>query len=317
MVCVLSALIELVSGSPELHTQAPDGRHFPGENPCLIEVRFCSLHGHLVNDQRKWTAAMTQTLVKTDITGAIAVVTLNRPEAMNALSSALRAELANAMHAADADENVRAIVLTGAGDRAFTAGLDLKELGTDTRNLGAANAERAEENPVKAIEGCRKPVIGAINGVAITGGFEVALACDILIASTNARFADTHARVGILPGWGLSQKLSRIIGISRAKELSFTGNFLDAETACAWGLVNRVVAPDALLPTTIAMAGDIASIAPDMVQAYKSLINQGYDRTLGDALSFEHAFSTAANSKVEAGDVEARRAAVMARGRSQ
>ena len=87
-------------------------------------------------------------------------------------------------------------------------------------------------------------VIGAINGVAITGGFEVALACDIRIASTNARFADTHARVGVMPGWGLSQKLSRLIGIGRAKELSLTGNFLDAETACAWGLVNRARPPD-------------------------------------------------------------------------
>ncbi|MFM2020794.1 MAG: hypothetical protein RJB02_502, partial [Pseudomonadota bacterium] len=168
------------------------------------------------------------TLVTTQIEDGIAIVTLNRPEAMNALSRALRAELAAAMRAVDADDAVRCVILTGAGERAFTAGLDLKELGTDTSNLGAANATSAEENPVKAIEQCRKPVIGAINGVAITGGFEVAIACDILIASTNARFADTHARVGILPGWGLSQKLSRMIGISRAKQLSFSGNFLDA-----------------------------------------------------------------------------------------
>ncbi len=144
---------------------------------------------------------------------AVATVTLNRPDAMNALSRALRAELAAAMRALAADDSVRAIVLTGAGERAFTAGLDLKELGADTGNLGAANADSADENPVRAIALCPQPVIGAINGVAITGGFEVALACDILIASTNARFADTHARVGILPGWGLSQKLSRMIGI--------------------------------------------------------------------------------------------------------
>lgn len=260
---------------------------------------------------------MTQTLVTTNINGAVAIVTLNRPEAMNALSAALRRELAKALLEADANQNVRAIVLTGAGNRAFTAGLDLKELGSDTNNLGAANADLAEENPVKAIEGCRKPVIGAINGVAITGGFEVALACDILIASTNARFADTHARVGILPGWGLSQKLSRMIGISRAKELAFTGNFLDAETALAWGLVNRVVAPEAMLPTAVALAEDIASIAPDMVQSYKRLINEGYDRSFGEALAFEQAFSTAANSTVQAEDVEARRAAVLARGRAR
>ena len=144
-------------------------------------------------------------LVTIEYEGAVAIVTLNRPEAMNALSKALREDLATAMLAVEADDAVRAVVLTGAGERAFTAGLDLKELGADTSNLGAANATDARDNPVLAIDLCTKPVIGAINGVAITGGFEVALACDVLIASTNARFADTHARVGILPGWGLSQ----------------------------------------------------------------------------------------------------------------
>jgi len=116
----------------------------------------------------------------------VATVTLNRPEAMNALSKALRADLAAAMREVAGDDSIRAIVLTGAGTRAFTAGLDLKELGADTSNLGAANATGADENPVKAIELCPQPVIGAINGVAITGGFEVALACDIRITPTRA-----------------------------------------------------------------------------------------------------------------------------------
>jgi enoyl-CoA hydratase len=160
-------------------------------------------------------------------------------------------------------------------------------------------------------------VIGAINGVAITGGFEVALACDILIASENARFADTHARVGIMPGWGLSQKLSRMIGISRAKELSLTGNFLDAQTACAWGLVNRVVPADELLPAARALATDIASIDPDKVQTYKRLIDDGYALPFGEAMALEQRQSTAANSRVSGAEVEARRRAVMERGRSQ
>jgi enoyl-CoA hydratase len=245
----------------------------------------------------------------------VATVTLNRPEAMNALSRALRAELAAAMRELAADDSVRAIVLTGAGERAFTAGLDLKELGADTSNLGAANAEGAEENPVRAIELCPQPVIGAINGVAITGGFEVALACDILIASTHARFADTHARVGILPGWGLSQKLSRVVGISRAKELSLTGNFLDAEAARDWGLVNRVVAPAELLPAAQALARDIASIDPATVRTYKRLIDDGYALPLGEALALEQRVSGAANRRVTAEEVEARRLAVIARGR--
>lgn len=257
------------------------------------------------------------TLVTTQIEDGIAIVTLNRPEAMNALSRALRAELAAAMRAVDADDAVRCVILTGAGERAFTAGLDLKELGTDTSNLGAANATSAEENPVKAIEQCRKPVIGAINGVAITGGFEVAIACDILIASTNARFADTHARVGILPGWGLSQKLSRMIGISRAKQLSFSGNFLDAETACAWGLVNSVVPADELMTHAKGLARDIASVDSGMVATYKKLIDEGYAMSFGDAMAHEHAYSSAANARVSAEEVEARRLAVIERGRGQ
>ena len=256
-------------------------------------------------------------LVTVERDDAVAVVTLNRPEAMNALSRGLRAQLAQAMRELDGEEQIRAVVLTGAGTRAFTAGLDLKELGADTSNLGAANAEDALANPVKAIEQCRKPVIGAINGVAITGGFELALACDILIASENARFADTHARVGIMPGWGLSQKLSRMIGISRAKELSLTGNFLDAQTACAWGLVNRVVAPDVLLAAAVALAKDIASSDPGMVQAYKALIDEGYALNLGEGLAREHARSSAANRQVSAEDVESRRRAVLERGRTQ
>lgn len=257
------------------------------------------------------------TLVTTQIEDGIAIVTLNRPEAMNALSRALRAELAAAMRAVDADDAVRCVILTGAGERAFTAGLDLKELGTDTSNLGAANATSAEENPVKAIEQCRKPVIGAINGVAITGGFEVAIACDILIASTNARFADTHARVGILPGWGLSQKLSRMIGISRAKQLSFSGNFLDAEAACAWGLVNSVVPADELMTHAKGLARDIASVDSGMVATYKKLIDEGYAMPFGDAMAHEHAYSSASNARVSAEEVEARRLAVIERGRGQ
>jgi enoyl-CoA hydratase len=249
--------------------------------------------------------------------GPVAIVTLNRPEAMNALSKALRRDLAAAMRSVEADDKVRAVVLTGAGRRAFTAGLDLKELGADTANLGAANADNADDNPVKAIELCSRPVIGAINGVAITGGFELALACDVLIASTAARFADTHARVGIMPGWGLSQKLSRMIGISRAKELSFTGNFLDAATAERWGLVNRVVEPEALLPTAIALAHDMASIEPAMLKSYKALIDEGYAASFGDGMAIEQARSRAANSRVDASDVEARRRAVMERGRGQ
>lgn len=247
----------------------------------------------------------------------IALVTLNRPEAMNALNKALRAALYEAMAALSADPEVSVVILTGAGERAFSAGLDLKELGADPAAMSAANAERPQDNPVKAIELCEKPVIGAINGVAITGGFELALACDVLIGSTSARFADTHARVGIMPGWGLSQKLSRLIGLYRAKELSLSGNFLDARTAEAWGLLNRVVAPAELLATARRLAADMATIPVEMLSAYKKLIDEGFGESFSSACALEHRRSSAHNRAVTPAAVEARRAAVQARGRTQ
>lgn len=247
----------------------------------------------------------------------IAVVTLNRPDAMNALSKALRSELYKAMTALDADPEVSVVILTGAGERAFTAGLDLKELGADASAMGAANAEGADENPVKAIELCKKPVIGAINGVAITGGFEVALACDVLIASENARFADTHARVGIMPGWGLSQKLSRLIGLYRAKELSLTGNFLSAQKAEEWGLVNRVVPAEDLLPTAKKLAADMATIPVETLTTYKRIIDDGFALSFGDGIALEHERSSKLNRQVTPESVEARRAGIQARARTQ
>jgi enoyl-CoA hydratase len=256
-------------------------------------------------------------VVLLEVTDSIATVTLNRPQAMNAMNRALRARLAAVMRQVDADPAVRAVILTGAGTRAFTAGLDLKELGRAAGALGSANATDPADNPVRAIETCGKPVIGAINGVAITGGFELALACDVLVASTNARFADTHARVGIVPGWGLSQKLSRVIGISRAKELAFTGNFLDAATALQWGLVNHVVAPETLLPLARRLAGDMAGIDPTFLRLYKRLIDDGYATSLGEGLALEAERSRTANAAVSPQDVEARRTAVQQRGREQ
>ncbi|MGQ5701068.1 enoyl-CoA hydratase [Sandaracinobacteroides sp. A072] len=256
-------------------------------------------------------------LVEVAVSEGIATVTLNRPDAMNALSKALRAELADVMKRMDEDDAVRVVILTGAGERAFTAGLDLKELGSDATAMGDATGTTPLANPVKAIEQCRKPVIGAINGVAITGGFEVALACDVLIASENARFADTHARVGIMPGWGLSQKLSRLIGINRAKELSLSGNFLDARTAEAWGLVNRVVPAGELLESARRLAADMATIDPGFSAAYKKLIDDGFATNFGAALALETERSASANSAVTPDEVARRREAVQARGRQQ
>jgi enoyl-CoA hydratase len=254
-----------------------------------------------------------EAVILVEKTGGVATVTLNRPTAMNALSRELRSAIAETFEKLEADPEVRAVILTGAG-KAFCAGLDLKELGSGASTV---NGTVSDKDPVTSIGHFSGPVIGAINGVAITGGFELALACDVLICSENARFADTHARVGILPGWGLSQKLSRAIGIYRAKELSLTGNFLSAQQASDWGLVNRVVPAEELLPTARKLAEDMLSVVPECLPAYKQLIDEGFAQSFGEAIKTERRFSTERNRNVEAGAIEARRAGIQARGQQQ
>ena len=256
---------------------------------------------------------MSQNVLLMERDGPIATLTLNRPEAMNALSAALRDALGQAFRSLQGDETVRAVVLTGAG-RAFCAGYDLKELASGTTG---ETADSAQSDMADALADFDRPIIGAVNGHAITGGFELALACDLLIASDRARFADTHARVGLLPGWGLSQKLPRLIGVARAKELSFTGNFLDAEQARAWGLVNRVVAPEALLATAQALGRDMASCVPDVLRAYKRLIDDGAALPLGEAMKLERDRAMASAAEVSAETVDHRRAKVLERGRQE
>lgn len=258
---------------------------------------------------------MTEPLVLVDRqTAGLAVVTLNRPQAMNALSVALMTELAHSIDALGADPAVRVLLITGAG-RAFCAGLDLKELGAGQGSLGRGDARGARPDPVAAMERFAGPIIGAINGPAVTGGFELALACDVLLASTSARFADTHARVGIAPGWGLSQRLSRAIGPYRAREVSFTGNWVSAEQAAAWGFVNRVVPADQLLPQARALADDMLGTVPDMLLRYKAVIRDGYALPFGEAQQLERNRSRAFNAGVGADAVESRREAVRSRNR--
>lgn len=254
-------------------------------------------------------------LVEVDQAGGVAVLTLNRPDQMNALSQALQTALAEAIEGAAADADVRVLILTGSGERAFSAGLDLKEVAAF--GLGRGPSAAPQKDPVAALSACPKPVIAAINGVAVTGGFELALACDILLASRNARFADTHVRVGVIPGWGLSQRLSRLIGVSRAKALAFTGDYIDANTALAWGLVNQVFEPAALLPAARDLAADIAACDPHMVAGYKALIDDGFSLPFGEAMRLEKERASRANQEVRADAVAANREAIQARGRTQ
>lgn len=228
-----------------------------------------------------------------------ATVTLNRPAKLNTLSIALRRELAQAVAALEADPAVHVLIVTGAG-RAFTAGLDLDEWSQ------APAAGAWVHDAVAALRQFSGPVIGALNGLVITGGVEMALACDLLIASNTARLADTHVKVGLLPGWGGSVRLQQRIGPHRAKEMALTGRFIGAEEALAWGLVNRVVPPDELLPAAQALARELLAHPPAGVAAYKRLLDDEAALPLGQALALERERAQAANVGVTRDEIDAR-----------
>lgn len=258
---------------------------------------------------------MDNDLILVDKNQGVATVTMNRPDALNALSGELRQAIVETFHHLRDDAETEVIILTGAG-RAFTVGLDLKELGGEV--VPSKEAAIKDTDVGKAVAQAGKPVIGAVNGFAITGGFEIALMCDFIIASTNARFADTHARVGVVPGWGLSQRLPRLIGINRAKELSLTGNFLDAETARDWGLVNRVVSDEALLPTCQQLAMDITSTEPVTRGEIRRIMDEGWHATLTEGMNIEKTANRAHDkSQRPAEQVAGRRQQIQDRGRRQ
>ncbi|TGD75306.1 enoyl-CoA hydratase [Mangrovimicrobium sediminis] len=244
----------------------------------------------------------------------IALVELNRPEQFNALTLALLDGLRAALEALSDDPAVHAIVLTGRG-KAFCAGLDLNVLTEDNSVLARDDFLGYDAPLMQAFARCCKPLIGAINGVAVTGGFELALACDFIYASEKARFADTHARVGLLPGWGLSQKLPRLVGINRAREISFTGDYFSAQEACDWGLVNRVFPADDLLESTLECARQIATCIPDTLEHIKAMMNEGWEDSLANGLAMEGQRSRAYNSKVDVSVMEERLAQLRARGK--
>ena len=198
--------------------------------------------------------------------GRVGIITLHRPERRNAINAALLEGLVATVRDLDDDPEVGAIVLTGS-DPAFCAGLDLAALASGER-FGVGSGGR--RGP---LGDRRTPVVGAINGPAVTGGLELALACDILLASERATFADTHARVGVMPGWGMSVLLPAAVGARRAAEMTLSGNYIDAPTAAAWGLVNRVVPHDRLLAEAVTLASDIAASDPEVVGELLSLLH--------------------------------------------
>jgi enoyl-CoA hydratase len=241
-----------------------------------------------------------------DTQDRVRTLTLNRPQARNALSSELRRRFFQALRDAEADDDVDVVILTGA-DPVFCAGLDLKEL-SDSSQLPDISPQWPPMT---------KPVIGAINGAAVTGGLEFALYCDILIASEQARFADTHARVGLLPTWGLSVRLPQKVGIGLARRMSLTGDYLSAADALRAGLVTEVVPHEDLLPTARKVAASIVGNNQNAVRALLASYHR-IDAAQTDAgLWIEAASAKQWMNAATGNDIAANRDAVLQRGRAQ
>lgn len=258
-------------------------------------------------------------VVLVDVADRVATITLNRPDQRNALNREVRRALPAAITACDENDDVDVMILTGA-DPAFCAGVDLKEFGSGQVQQGEGFAEVGDGRTTfrGALPPHTKPLIGAVNGVAVTGGFEVALNCDFLIASDRARFADTHARVGVMPGWGLTVLLAQRIGIGRAKQMSVTGNYIDAQKAYEWGLVNEVVPHDELLPYCRQLAADIVSNDQMGVRRMRRTYEENADLPGAQQWENEEAVSRSWEGPgFDPASIAARREQVIARGRSQ
>jgi len=262
---------------------------------------------------------MAEDVVLLEVAERVATITLNRPAQRNALNRAVRRTLPAMITRCDEDDDIDVMILTGA-DPAFCAGVDLKEFGAGEVEQGEGFAEVGDGRGRfrGALPPQTKPLIGAINGVAVTGGFEVALNCDFLLASDRARFADTHARVGVMPGWGLTVLLAQRIGVARAKQMSVTGNYIDAQRAYEWGLVNEVVPHDELLPYCRRLAADIVSNDQLGVRRMLRTYNEVTGGTVDEGWEIEARVSRAWEGPgFDPASIEARRMKVVERGRRQ
>jgi len=216
--------------------------------------------------------------------GAVGLITLNRPKALNALSSPLMAELTQALDAFEADSSIGAMVLTGS-EKAFAAGADIKEM--QTKTWSEAYMEDFITAGWERLTRCRKPVIAAVAGFALGGGCEVAMMCDFIIAADNAKFGQPEVNLGIPPGAGGTQRLTRFVGKSKSMEMCLTGRFMDAEEAERAGLVSRVVPAADLLDDAIKTAEAIASKSMAANMIIKEAVNRAYETTLSEGVRFE------------------------------
>ena len=229
---------------------------------------------------------MTYSHIIFDIAGPIATITINRPKALNALNTEVLNELCHAVDATSANEAIRALILTGSGEKAFVAGADITELA----ELNALSAKQFVANGHKtmaALQNLSIPVIAAVNGFALGGGLELALSCDFIYASENAKFGLPEITLGLIPGFGGTQRLARLIGKNRAKEMIFTGKMIASEEAAQMGFVNRVVPAEELMASAQKTASAMASKGKVSLNMAKQIINQGLDVDLATGCKME------------------------------
>jgi enoyl-CoA hydratase len=224
--------------------------------------------------------------IEVKIEKGIATITINRPKALNALNTETLEELKNVLEVLQNDDGVKVIVITGAGEKAFVAGADISEM-KDMSVFEAKKFAELGQKVFRKIELMKKPVIAAVNGYALGGGCELALACDIRIASRNAKFGQPEVGLGIIPGFGGTQRLPRIVGVSKAKELIYTGDMIDAEEALRIGLISKVVEQDKLLEEAYGIAKKIMSKGLVAVSLAKEAINKSLEVDIDSGMEYE------------------------------
>ncbi|MDD2463968.1 MAG: enoyl-CoA hydratase-related protein [Desulfobulbus sp.] len=229
---------------------------------------------------------MVYSSIELTCTDGIAILTFNRPKALNALNTSLLEELSHALHTIKADESIRVLVLTGAGEKAFIAGADISEINT-LSPLGAKKFAQIGQDVISQLQGLNIPVIAAVNGYALGGGCEMALACDFIYASEKAIFGLPEISLGVIPGFGGTQRLPRLIGANMAKEMIFTGKHITAAEAKEIGLVNKIFAPEELVIAAADTAKLIASKGKASLCAAKQTVNQGLNTDLKTGLAIE------------------------------
>ncbi|MCC6278938.1 MAG: enoyl-CoA hydratase/isomerase family protein [Oligoflexia bacterium] len=217
---------------------------------------------------------------------SVGIITINRPKSLNALNEKVIEELDNLFDQVETDRSLRALILTGSGEKAFVAGADIAAMAEMDANQAHEFAKKGQAL-TRRIEIMKIPVIAAVNGFALGGGTELALSCDFIVASENAKFGQPEVLLGLMPGFGGTQRLARFVGLPRARELIYTGDQIDAQKAYSWGLANRVVALNQLLDECLKIANTISKRAPIAVAASKEALNDGYDVAIDKGLGFE------------------------------